>query len=228
MKELLRENLLSDFTVVLAEQQTSGRGQMGASWFSKQGQSLTFSVFKDFKGLAAEYHFVISMAVSTAIYDALNNLNIPNLSVKWPNDIMSAKKKIGGILIENVLKGSNVQYSIIGIGLNVNVIYFPDLPQASSMNLESGREFILDEVLLEVLNSLSKSLENLSVADFVEKKKLFEDRLFRKDVISVFEDQKGFRFNGIIKGVSDLGELLVETENEKIQNYQLKEIKLIF
>ena len=228
MKELLRENLLSDFTVVLAEQQTSGRGQMGASWFSKQGQSLTFSVFKDFKELAAEHHFIISMAVSTAIYDALNNLNIPNLSVKWPNDIMSAKKKIGGILIENVLKGSNVQYSIIGIGLNVNVIYFPDLPQASSMKLESGREFILDEVLLEVLNSLSKSLENLSVADFVEKKKLFEDRLYRKDVISVFEDQKGFRFNGIIKGVSDLGELLVETENEKIQNYQLKEVKLIF
>lgn len=228
MKDLLRENLLSDLTVVLAEQQTSGRGQMGASWFSKQGQSLTFSVFKDFKGLAAEYHFVISMAVSTAIYDALNNLNIPNLSVKWPNDIMSAKKKIGGILIENVLKGSNVQYSIIGIGLNVNVIYFPDLPQASSMKLESGREFILDEVLLEVLNSLSKSLENLSVADFVEKKKLFEDRLYRKDVISVFEDHKGFRFNGIIKGVSDLGELLVETENEKIQNYQLKEVKLIF
>lgn len=228
MKDLLRENLLSDLTVVLAEQQTSGRGQMGASWFSKQGQSLTFSVFKDFKELATEYHFVISMAVSTAIYDALNNLNIPNLSVKWPNDIMSAKKKIGGILIENVLKGSNVQYSIIGIGLNVNVISFPDLPQASSMKLESGREFILDEVLLEVLNSLSKSLENLSVADFVEKKKLFEDRLFRKDVISVFEDQKGFRFNGIIKGVSDLGELLVETENEKIQNYQLKEVKLIF
>jgi BirA family biotin operon repressor/biotin-[acetyl-CoA-carboxylase] ligase len=168
------------------------------------------------------------MAVSLAILEAIKRFNIPDISIKWPNDILSANRKIGGILIENVLEGSVVKYSIIGIGLNVNETDFPNLPQASSMKLETGKTFQLDEVLDSILKNVFKNLKNLSSSDFLEIKQLYEINLFRKEKVSVFETPEGSKLNGIIKGVSDSGELLVETENNPLQKFQLKEVKLIY
>lgn len=220
--------LLPNETVVVAESQLAGRGQMGNGWCSKKGESLTFSMFQTYEGLHAERQFIISMAVSIAIAKALEKMNVPRISVKWPNDILSANKKIGGILIENVLDGSFVRYSVIGFGLNVNEVDFPNLPQASSLKLQTGKNFQLEEVLDALLKNVFKSLKNLSVSDFSEMKKQYEKKLFRKEKISVFETPERVRFNGIIKGVSDIGELLVETENNPLQKFQMKEVKLIY
>ncbi|MDC8000727.1 biotin--[acetyl-CoA-carboxylase] ligase [Aequorivita todarodis] len=228
LKQLAKETRLPDGTVVVAENQLSGRGQMGNAWLSREGQSLTFSIFKEFKGLPVEHQFLVSMAVSLAILQATDRLNVPNISIKWPNDILSANKKIGGILIENVLEGSTVKYSIIGIGLNVNEADFSNLPQASSMKLETGKTFPLEEVLDTILKNVFKNLKNLPAADFSEMKRNYENNLFRKEKVSVFETPERFRFNGIIKGVSDIGELLVETENDPLQKFQMKEVKLIY
>ena len=71
------------------------------------------------------------MVMSLAIVKALERLNIPKLSIKWPNDILSANKKICGVLIENVIKQNQLESSIIGIGLNVNQNKFDNLPQAA-------------------------------------------------------------------------------------------------
>lgn len=228
LKQLAKESVLEDETVVLTNRQISGRGQMGNGWVSREGQSLTFSMFKAFGNLKIEQQFMISMAVSLAIIEGLKSLNIPKLAIKWPNDILSANGKIGGILIENVLEGSSVKYSIIGIGLNVNEIDFPNLPTAGSLKLETGKTFQLEEVLDTILKSISKNLKNLSTKDFFEMKKNYENNLFRKEMVSVFENPAGSQFNGIIKGVSDSGELLVETENNSLQKFQLKEVRLIY
>ncbi len=228
LKQLAKETLLQDETVVLTNHQLSGRGQMGTGWLSREGQSLTFSMFKEFEKLQIEQQFMISMAVSLAIANALKSMGVPKISIKWPNDILSANWKIGGILIENVLEGSFVKYSIIGIGLNVNEAHFPNLPQASSLKLETGKTFQLEEVLHITLKNVFKNLKNLSTKDFSEMKQLYENNLFRKETVSVFETADGLRFNGITKGVSDIGELLVETENEQLQKFQLKEVKLVY
>jgi len=228
LKQLAKEMLLPNETVVVAESQLAGRGQMGNGWCSKKGESLTFSMFQTYEGLHAERQFIISMAVSIAIAKALEKMNVPRISVKWPNDILSANKKIGGILIENVLDGSFVRYSVIGFGLNVNEVDFPNLPQASSLKLQTGKNFQLEEVLDALLKNVFKRLKNLSVSDFSEMKKQYEKKLFRKEKISVFETPERVRFNGIIKGVSDIGELLVETENNPLQKFQMKEVKLIY
>ncbi len=220
--------MLQDETVVLTNHQISGRGQIGNGWLSRDGQSLTFSMFKEFEKLHIERQFIISIAVSLAIANALKSIGIPKVAIKWPNDILSANRKIGGILIENVLEGSYVKYSIIGIGLNVNETDFPNLPQASSLKLETGKIFQLEEVLDIILKAVLKNLKNLSKKDFLDIKQLYENNLFRKETISVFETPYGSRFNGIIKGVSDIGELLVETENDPLQKFQLKEVKLIY
>lgn len=228
LKQLAKETLLQDETVVLTNHQLSGRGQMGNGWLSRQGQSLTFSMFKTFEKLQIEQQFMISMTVSLGIIEALNSLDIPKMAIKWPNDILSANKKIGGVLIENVLDDSFVKYSIIGIGLNVNETDFPKLPQASSLKLETGKNFQLEEVLDRIVKSVFNNLNNLSAKDYSEMKLIYEINLFRKEMVSVFETPEGSRFNGIIKGVTDIGELLLDTEIAPLQKFQMKEIKLIY
>jgi len=228
LKQLVRETKVLDETVVIAESQLKGRGQMGNKWQSETGQSLTFSMLKCFQNLKGDEQFMISMAVSLSIAEALDALNIPNTSIKWPNDILSDNKKIGGILIENVLEGSNIKYAIIGIGINVNESSFNNLPQASSLKLQSGITFNLEEVFHNTINKVLKKLQNISTKEFLSLKNRYENRLFRKGRISVFENLEGDRFNGIIKGVSNIGELVVETENGSNQYFQMKQVKLIY
>ncbi|PHR14848.1 MAG: biotin--[acetyl-CoA-carboxylase] ligase [Aequorivita sp.] len=228
LKQLSKETCLQDETVVLTNRQISGRGQMGNLWLSREGQSLTFSMFKAFDRLQIERQFMISMAVSLAIVKALKSLNVPNISIKWPNDILSANKKIGGILIENVLEGNYVKHSIIGIGLNVNETDFLKLPQASSLKLETGKTFFLEEVFQSIVISVFQNLKDLTQKNFEDIKLKYENELFQKEKVSVFETPDGSRFNGIINGVSEIGELLVETENEGLRKFQLKEVRLIY
>ena len=228
LKQLVRETSIPDETVVITQNQLKGRGQMGNGWRSETGQSLTFSMFKRFDGLMGERQFMISMAVSLAIAEALKNIDIPNISIKWPNDILSANKKIGGVLIENVMEGSFIRYAIIGIGINVNECSFPGLAQASSLKFQTGATFDLDEVLKTITQSVFAELRDLGIQDFLSLKSRYESNLFRKGKVSVFENGEGGRFNGIIKGISDIGELVMEPEDEPIQKFQMKQVKLIY
>ncbi|WP_026450605.1 biotin--[acetyl-CoA-carboxylase] ligase [Aequorivita capsosiphonis] len=228
LKKLAKETQLPDETVVITKHQVSGRGQMGNMWLSREGQSLTFSMFKIFERFPIEDQFMVSMATSLGILDALKALNTPAVSIKWPNDILSAKSKIGGILIENLLEGSFLKYCVIGIGFNVNETVFPNLPNASSLKLETGKDFTLEEVLQEILEKVFKRLTNLNQSNFLRLKEEYENSLFQKGAISVFETPEGLRCNGIIKGVSDIGELLVETESNPLRKFQLKEVKMIY
>ena len=219
---------IADGTVVISEDQQKGRGQMGNAWLSRKGQSLTFSIFKRFKGVSAEKQFAISMATSLAITEALNGMGIPKMTIKWPNDILSGNKKVAGILIENVLEGAYVKHSIIGIGINVNEVVFPNLPQASSLHLETGIQFQLEAVFDSVLKVLLQQLKTLSTEGYSQLRDKYESKMFRKEAISVFENTEGVRFNGKIKGISEIGELLIETETGALQKFRLKEVKLIY
>ena len=136
---------LEDFTIVSANQQLNGRGQMGTQWESEAGKNLTFSVLKYFKNYQIQEQFLLNIITSLAVYNTLKNLFIPNLRVKWPNDILSGNFKICGILIENNLKNNIIQSSIIGFGLNVNQLEFGNLKKASSLKKIKGKTFNLDK-----------------------------------------------------------------------------------
>ena len=130
LKNMVEINNLENYTVVTAESQNAGRGQLGTVWESEYGKNLTFSMLVRVKGFKIEDQFYLSMAISLGVLNALKP-NVNNLLyVKWPNDILAEKDKLCGILIENVLSGSNIKHSIIGVGLNVNQDQFSD-------NLES-------------------------------------------------------------------------------------------
>ena len=228
LKNVMQTEVLDDFTTVIANEQLKGRGQLGATWHSNPGKNLTISVLKKFKGLEGKKQFILNMAVSMAVYDTLNALQISKLSIKWPNDILSGNQKICGILIENVLRNKFITSSIIGIGLNVNQLHFPGLQGATSIKLQTGKTNELDEVLKLLLNELKKRLLALEDINFIEFKAAYERLLFRKDKPSTFRRSGNQLFTGYIRGISDFGKLLIEIEDHVIQEYDLKEVQLLY
>ncbi len=147
-------------TVVRAAYQSAGRGQQSNVWLSQANANLTFSLILHPKFLAPQRAFALNKVVSLALHQCIQEL-LPDrtVSVKWPNDILVDGKKVAGILIENHLDQHGIKASIVGIGLNVNQVNFPDelSGKASSLSLEAGRQFDLDAVftsLLEHLESL--------------------------------------------------------------------------
>ncbi len=217
-----------DGLAVVAKFQTHGRGQMGTIWNSQDARNLTFSVFKDVSFVNITQHFYISMAVSLAVYEALNSLGIQRVKVKWPNDILSDNKKIAGILIENVIKLNVITGSVIGIGLNVNQTDFTDLPLASSLLLLSGQVYDLDEVLDTILKQIDLHFAYLKNKQFKLLKSRYEALLFRKNKPSTFRNAEGALFLGYIVGISELGTLLIKIENNIIKSFDFKEVVLLY
>ncbi len=227
LKRMSVSNTLGDFTVVTAKEQWSGRGQMGTTWQSEPGKNLTFSVFKKINSLPVVRQFDLSMTVSLAVFHALKDIGVPDLHIKWPNDIMSGNFKICGILVQNILSGPKIKTTIIGIGLNVNQTNFVNVLNASSLKLLLGRSIDLDELLLALLEQLKVSFKVFDEIAGRTLKKRYEEHLFRKDKPATFEIEKEQKM-GFIRGVTDEGHLLVEHEDAQFTSYGLKEIKLLY
>lgn len=228
LRKLSAAQVLEDYTVVLTERQTEGRGQMGTQWAAQEGKNLTASVLKDISFLKIEQQFYISMAVALAVSDVLKYCNLKRVKIKWPNDILSENKKIAGILIENVIKQNRIQHTIIGIGLNVNQTEYPNLPQASSMRLMTGKIYDRDEILNMIVQNMKDYFTLLEHGEGHELKKMYEKRLFRINKPSTFKDVEGHLFAGFIKGVTNSGSLEVLLEDEIIKTFDLKEITLLY
>jgi BirA family biotin operon repressor/biotin-[acetyl-CoA-carboxylase] ligase len=227
LKGLSSTQLLENFTVVTAENQTKGKGQMGSSWLSESGKNLIISVLiKDVLHDNSQL-FNLNRIIAVSIIEALQGFNIPELSIKWPNDIMSYNKKIGGILIENILKNKGVIQSIVGLGLNVNQIDFDQLPKASSLAVVCKTTFDKDEILLKIMDVLQSNclLFIKNNYDFFSQ---YSDMLFKKGIPMPFLDSKGQKFMGIIQGVSPNGKLQILLKDDTISEFVIKEIQMLY
>jgi BirA family biotin operon repressor/biotin-[acetyl-CoA-carboxylase] ligase len=227
LKGLSNKQELENFTVVTAENQTKGKGQMGAVWVSESGKNLIMSVFV--KGLILELNHIynLNIAVALAVIQTLESYNIPNLSIKWPNDIMSYNFKIGGILIENSIKSDGAISSIIGLGLNVNQTNFENLPKASSLAVISKSTFDKEELLESIIKNLKENLKVLNSVPFLLWQ-AYTDKLFKKGTPMAFKDNTDIKFMGIIQGVSSNGKLQVLLEDDSIVEYNIKEIEMLY
>jgi BirA family biotin operon repressor/biotin-[acetyl-CoA-carboxylase] ligase len=219
--------MVEDYTVVIANYQTGGRGQMGTVWDSEKGKNLMFSLFKDLSMHDVEFPFYICMAISLSILKTLKELNVPDLYIKWPNDILSADKKICGILIENVIK-NKLNSTIIGIGINVNQTEFNALHKASSLKNITGVQYDLDEILYNIIKNTTYYSSLLEEGKYEDVKNEYEINLFRKNKPSTFKNANGELFSGFIKGVTKYGKLQVLLEDEIVKKFDLKEIQLLY
>jgi len=228
LKNLMLSKTLDDLTVVVTKVQTKGRGQMGTTWQSLSGKNLTFSVLKKIDDFFVKDQFNLNIAVSLAIYNFLNDLDTPDLKIKWPNDIMSGTSKICGILIENILQGQQIRASIIGIGLNVNQSDFPNLFNVSSLKLLLGKSFNLEYLLNKLLESLGHFFKLLELGKTGELKESYLRVLFMKGETGNFQEPNGHRFMATIQGISENGRLQMLLKNGLVQEFDTKEIKLIY
>ena len=227
LKGLSNNQLVENFTVVTAESQTDGKGQMGAKWVSEPSKNLIMSILvKDFLWDSNRI-FDINIAVSVSIIQALETFNIPELSIKWPNDIMSYNKKIGGILIENSIKSNGAINSIVGLGLNVNQTDFELLPKASSLAVICNTTFEKEDLLLKIVEKLEHNIFSWKHnKDFLWA--AYTEKLFKKGIPMPFSDENQQNFMGIIQGVSSIGKLQILLENDFVSEFDIKEIQMLY
>ena len=228
LKGLSGNGTVDDFTVVVAEKQTKGRGQMGAQWVSESGKNLTMSVL--IKDLLIDINQIFSLnaLVSLSVLAALKQYNIPNLTIKWPNDIMSGNKKIGGVLIENSIKTSGDITSIVGIGLNVNQTQFESLPKAASLSSIMGVQFDKEALLLTLVASLKEMVSRYKAASFPDLWRTYNEIIFKKGIPMAFQFPNGTQFMGIIKEVDSFGKLRIVLEDDTIVSFEIKQIQMLY
>lgn len=227
LKEWIRQNTAENFVVVTTEEQTEGRGQRGNIWYTESSKNLIFSVLIKINKFSIDRQFELNQAISLGIVTILKNY-APQIKIKWPNDIMADKSKIGGILIENTVSSSTIKYSIVGVGLNINQTHFPaELPNASSLKNILKKDFVLDDLLQEILLSIKEfvALLDQNSTDFLQKE--YVKNLYFWQQKSLFQDTNQRKFEGKIIGVSNTGKLQVKRNSEVIQEFGFQEIKFI-
>ncbi len=227
LKEWIRTNTPDNYTIVLTDEQTQGRGQRGNSWHSERDKNLIFSIFIKINQFRIDRQFELNQAISLAIITVLKNYH-PSIQIKWPNDIMADNYKIGGILIENTVSNTILKHSIVGIGLNCNQTKFPaTIPNVSSLKIILGKDIDLDELFLKISNSIKNhitTLENNS-RDFFKQEYL--ENLFLWQKLAWYQDIDQNKFEGKIVGISTEGKLQIELTSKKIREFNLKEIKFL-
>ncbi|MDT7832852.1 biotin--[acetyl-CoA-carboxylase] ligase [Flavobacteriaceae bacterium S356] len=226
LKELERKNDQENYTTVVANAQTKGRGQMHTKWASEPYKNLTFSTLINLKKLKTSHSAYLSFAISLAIFDILQEYDIPNLKIKWPNDILSGNQKICGILIENTISKHRIINSIAGIGLNVNQERFDNNLHATSMIHFLKKETSLDALLQDIVKNIKCYIQYIELEKFAALKALYLQNLYKVDIPTAFKDLNGHIFMGIIKDVTDQGTIILELEDESLKEFDLKEISL--
>lgn len=215
-------------TVVRADNQTAGRGQLGSRWQSQPGENLLLSAIFYPNWLEVNTQFCLSMAVALALRDCVAAFtgNQP-LAVKWPNDLLLNGNKTAGILIQNTICGSSLQSAVVGIGLNVNQVQFPpDLPKATSMALALGHSLDLADVEAKLFECLEHRYLQLKSGQSNELHAEYEQRLWRIGELTTFLRQPdGSCFDGRILGVTSQGLLRLET-NAGEERFELKAVSI--
>ena len=212
-------------TVLAAREQTAGRGQRGNTWFSQPGKNLTFSLVLKNLPLTASQAIRLNFLFSVAVADFLQARGV-EAAIKWPNDIYVGGRKICGMLIENTLgPGGKLAASVVGIGLNINQKEFPQLANATSLALCTGKEYGLEESLeafLAIFDNLwPRLLDSSLLASYTA-------RLFRRGVPARYHDLLTDReYTGVIEGVAPDGRLCIQDPAGERHYYQFKEVSYI-
>ncbi|MGB0773329.1 MAG: biotin--[acetyl-CoA-carboxylase] ligase [Flavobacteriaceae bacterium] len=221
LRKLILEKKPTTPTVVMSQYQKKGKGQRGQVWTSQAGKNLMFSLYMPNFTLPTKEVFSINKIVSVCLLHWLSSFQIPNICVKWPNDILSGDSKLAGILIESNVLQSTANSIIIGIGLNVNQVEFQNLPNATSMQLLTGTNYDIDTLLLslttKLIECLTPPIKNCNDDYHKYLYGLGQSRLFLKDKKT---------FEGIIQSVNSEGKLVLETTAGE-QVFDVKELQFV-
>ncbi|MEQ9405228.1 MAG: biotin--[acetyl-CoA-carboxylase] ligase [Cyclobacteriaceae bacterium] len=220
---LLKKEDVQEGTVILTDHQKNGKGQRGNVWLDEPGKNLLISLLVKPSYLLISSQYLLNVAIGLGILKCAGRYLDPSrLSLKWPNDLLVDDRKISGVLIENSLKGSRLENSIIGIGFNLNQRAF-NLPSATSIFVESDRTVDRDEFAGTLLADLEFFLLKLRNGQTEGLLQSYHQNLYLIEEQGVFKDKEG-EFSGRIQGIDSSGKLLVN-RNGSVVSYGLKEIE---
>lgn len=229
----LHAELLEPGSAIMALEQTAGKGQRGKEWIASPGANITMStVFSPSASLSPEasakinsFPFLLSAAMALACYDFIKAYQIDHLSIKWPNDLYIGDRKAAGILIENSYRGTGIEWSVVGTGINLNQTSFANLQhKAISLAAATGRTYPLlgtarqlHVLLNERFNDLNKNSPEQIMTEY-------NTLLYRRGE-QVKLKKGNIVFNTTIVSVSVDGELITKDNMER--RFKVGEIELV-
>ena len=205
---LIQKREIDSEIAVFAKEQTHGKGRRGKQWISNKAENIMMSVVVPMQWLSVSRQFELSVAVALSCYDLFQKYILANLFIKWPNDIFINDSKAGGILIENVIKGKIWQWSVIGMGLNINQEKFEEeILKATSLKLATDKQYDVIKLAAELHSSLLKRIEELKAGNFKKMLEEYNDHLYARGKKVKLKTQNKF-FETKIVAVSSSGELI--------------------
>jgi BirA family biotin operon repressor/biotin-[acetyl-CoA-carboxylase] ligase len=224
LKELAKERTIEEGTVIMADFQSGGKGRGNNVWVSEAGLNLTVSIFLR-PMLKAVQHFMLNEIASLAVIDMLRQYGI-RAEIKWPNDIYVGNRKIAGILIENVLAADKIETSVIGIGLNVNQLAFPEfLPNPVSMAQILDEQVTLKTAGDSLLQYVNKRYSMLTKGNLDLLHHTFTEHLYKKGSRIEYKVADSLH-EGILHDVAPNGELIIKQDNGSFAQFQYAEVQL--
>lgn len=215
-------------------EQTAGRGQGRNLWHSTPGVNLTISIVAYPELLTADQLFSLTqmtgLAVREAVQLALGKGTLAPVTVKWPNDVYVGDRKVAGILVQNGLRGQQISWSVMGIGLNVNEVGFPEhlSGTATSLRLLTNKDHDLSTVASSLFHQLSVYYQQLNPEYQGALAASYHQHLYRRDLPSRFQlTANGQLFQGIIRGVNQNGQLRIEQPVGRESAFSVGEIRLL-
>lgn len=197
--------------------QTNGKGQRGKLWYTGKDTNLALSIILSTSFLPLDKAFYLHCYVCCSIGNYIKGL-MSDINIKWPNDIFYKNKKLGGILIENTVKGRQLNYSVIGIGININDdTVHQMLPNAVSIGHVLGQK-------LDILNFATSLLQEFDTnwALFKQNPSIFYEQyvtlLWKKNNVITIK-HKGEIITTICKSANEQGQLICGENNELVYNF---------
>ena len=212
-------------TLALAEFQSAGRGRLGRSWEVPEGTSVMMSILlrPEFE---PQYAPMLTLVMGMAVAKAVKLLGF-EVSIKWPNDVVVSHKKICGILTEMGVRDGKIDYAVIGVGINVNIREFPAEMEdkATSLYLESGREFDRSQIPGLVMEAFENYYEKFAATCNLSGLKAEYESILANynQPVRVLAKEP---YEGIARGITDSGELLVEKTDGTVVEVSAGEVSV--
>lgn len=227
---------------IRAGYQTAGRGQQGNGWESERDMNLTCSMLIRNTGLGADEQWLISMMVSVAVCEVIDGYlsakERQQLTIKWPNDIYFGDYKLAGILIEHSLMGKQIEYSIVGVGLNVNQKQFVSAPNPISLSQITGKTLDLQTVMDSMVAVTYTKIGELRNTTILRQEYL--SRLYRREGFHPFVEREVSvaptmnetkrvidSFDAEIKTITPQGQLVLLLRSGEERTYHFKQIRYV-
>ena len=226
LKTITENEELPSGSIVFADFQIAGRGQRGNTWESEAGKNLLFSILFRPSNVPANMPFVISEMISLSVKYTLDKY-LPDIFVKWPNDIYHKEKKIAGILIENTIQQEKVIQSIVGIGININQTEFrSDAPNPISMAKITGHTFEIPAIMEDFHQKFATQSQRLNDNCFEHIHTEYLNSIYRKEGFHKYRDATDL-FEASIHDIEPTGHLILKQKDGTYSQYTFKEVSYV-